>query len=354
MAPDVTAGMPRAAAATLPRTFIRPPHGWQLLNIRELWRYRELLYFLAWRDVKVRYKQTLLGAAWAILQPLLMMAVFSVFFGRLAQVDSGGLPYPLFAFAGLLPWTFFATAISNSGNSVVGSERLITKIYFPRLAIPFASVGAALADFAMAFGMLFVLMLYYQVSPSWNILFVPLAVLLLLLAALGVGTLLAALNVAYRDFRYVIPFLVQLWMFATPTVYMQPAVEAENISTAGGNLPVARPEVVSALRSNGQPFMAAHAASSAPLDASLVEEDSLTQQEPAGKMASSHGAVPSWIKHLLKLNPLTGLIAFFRAAVLGGPLPWQSLAFSSAGSATAFILGCLYFRRVEDSFADII
>src|SRR5207237_8375709 len=140
-------------------TVIRPPRGWQLINVRELWRFRELLYFLTWRDVKVRYKQTVLGAAWAVLQPALMMVVFTIFCGRMAGVPSGDLPYPLFVYAGLLPWTFFATAVANAGNSVVGSERLITKIYFPRLAIPFASVGAAVVDFAVAFGLLVALML---------------------------------------------------------------------------------------------------------------------------------------------------------------------------------------------------
>ncbi|HEV3344973.1 MAG TPA: ABC transporter permease, partial [Pirellulales bacterium] len=197
-------------------TVIRPDAGWQAIGWRELWRYRELLYFLAWRDVKVRYKQTALGAAWAILQPALMMAVFTIFFGRLAHVDSGGLPYPLFAFLGLLPWTFFVTAIASAGNSVVGSERLITKVYFPRLLIPFASVGAALVDLAVAFSMLAALMLWYGVPPAWGWLFAPGILALLTLAALGTGALLAALNVAYRDVRYVIPFLVQLWMFATP------------------------------------------------------------------------------------------------------------------------------------------
>src|SRR5689334_3504480 len=149
-----------ARAAEPAETLIRPATGWQLINVRELWRYRELLYFLTWRDVKVRYKQTLLGAAWAILQPALMMVVFTIFFGKMAKVPAGDLPYPIFVFAGLLPWTFFATAIANAGNSVVGSERLITKIYFPRLAVPFASVGAALVDFAIAFGMLLVMMLW--------------------------------------------------------------------------------------------------------------------------------------------------------------------------------------------------
>lgn len=351
---DAPPPTPGPAAVALPRTFIRPPQGWQLLNIRELWQYRELLYFLAWRDVKVRYKQTLLGAAWAILQPLLMMAVFSVFFGRLARMDSGGLPYPLFAFAGLLPWTFFATAIANAGNSVVGSERLITKIYFPRLAIPFASVGAALVDFAVAFGMLFVLMLYYGVAPSRNFVFAPLAVLLLLLAALGVGTLLAALNVAYRDFRYVIPFLVQLWMFATPTVYMQPGAEAESGPTADATSPVSHGNAPSARSPRGQQRNAGRAASGVPANASAADAKLPVRRETVGESASDYGSVPAWIRRLLKLNPLTGLIAFFRAAALGGPLPWQSLAYSSAGSAAAFILGCLYFRRVEDSFADII
>ena len=354
--PRITAAAPPEPAITvLPRTFIRPPRGWQLLNVRELWQYRELLYFLAWRDVKVRYKQTLLGAAWAILQPLLMMAVFSVFFGRLARVDSGGVPYPLFAFAGLLPWTFFATAIANAGNSVVGSERLITKIYFPRLAIPFASVGAALVDFAVAFGMLFVLMFYYRVSPTSNILLIPLAVMLFLLTAIGVGTLLAALNVAYRDFRYVIPFLVQLWMFATPTVYMQPAdKEAETAPVAGVGSPMSHAEVPSERHSDAQRFIASSAASSARSGGAIAGANSLRPEGAAGDSVPGHGSIPSWIKQLLKLNPLTGLIAFFRAAALGGPMPWQSLAFSSAGSAAAFVLGCLYFRRVEDSFADII
>src|SRR6266699_479109 len=203
-------------------TIIRPSTGWQLINVRELYRYRDLLFFLTWRDVKVRYKQTLLGAAWAILQPLMMMVVFTIFFGRMAKVSTGNLPYPIFAFAGLLPWTFFATAIANAGNSVVGSERLVTKIYFPRLAVPFAAVGAAIVDFCIAFAMLAMMMAYYLMKGApihigSALLMAPVIFALIVLAATGVGTLLAALNVAYRDFRYVIPFLVQLWLFATPT-----------------------------------------------------------------------------------------------------------------------------------------
>ncbi|MGA8350785.1 MAG: ABC transporter permease [Isosphaeraceae bacterium] len=202
-------------------TVIRPRRGWQAVDLDELWKYRELLFFLTWRDVKVRYKQTALGAAWAILQPLMTMIVFSIFFGRLAGVSSGPVPYPLFAFAGLLPWTFFSNAISGAGMSVVGSERLITKIYFPRLIIPVSAVGAGLVDFLIACGMLGVLMACYRVAPSPAVVLAPLFVGGLFIAAVGMGSLLAALNVAYRDFRYVIPFMVQLWMFCTPTIYMQ-------------------------------------------------------------------------------------------------------------------------------------
>ncbi len=306
----------RASAQKVPRTIIRPVSGWRLVNTRELWQYRELLFFLTWRDVKVRYKQTVLGAAWAVLQPV-MMIVFSIFFGRMADVQTGGLAYPLFVFCGLLPWTFFATAIASAGNSVVGSERIITKIYFPRLAIPFASVGAALVDFAVAFSMLVLLMAWYRVAPTWNLLLLPPLIGLFTLAALGVGTLLAALNDAYRDFRYVIPFLVQLWMFATPTVYMQP------VEVAGHEEP---------------------SASSA--------SDSIARTDDDDR--ESQGAVPDQIQHLLNINPLTGLVAAFRAAVVGGPIPWTMLGWSTLGVTVSFLVGCLYFRRVEDSFADII
>ena len=273
----------------LHRSVILPSNGWQLINARELWQFRELLFSLVWRDVNVRYKQTVLGASWAILQPLMMMIVFTIFFGRMAKVPSGGLPYPLFAYAGLLPWTFFATAISNAGNSVVGSERLITKIYFPRLAVPFAAVGAAVVDFAIAFLFLIGMMIYYRVVPGRGFLLLPVLSGLITLTALGIGTLLSALNVAYRDFRYVIPFLVQLGMFATPTVYMQP-------------------------------------------DAATV-----------GRLGA-----------LLSLNPMTPLIGAFRAAALGGTIHWGPLAIASAVVLAIFVVGCLYFRKVEDNFADII
>src|SRR5438105_847169 len=189
-----------------PVTLICPPSGWQLVNVRELWQFRDLLYFLAWRDVKIRYKQTVLGAAWAVLQPAMMMVVFTIFFSRMGGLSSGETPYPLFVLAGLLPWTFFATAVANAGNSVVGSERLITKIYFPRLAIPFASVGAAVVDFAVACGLLLALMLAYGQPPTVSFLLAPVVFGAIVVTAAGIGTMLAALNVAYRDFRYVIPF----------------------------------------------------------------------------------------------------------------------------------------------------
>jgi lipopolysaccharide transport system permease protein len=203
-----------------PVTVIERGRGWQLVNLRELWRYRELLYFLTWRDVKVRYKQTVLGATWAILQPLATMLVFALFLGRVSGIASTEVPYPLFVFAGLIPWTFFANAITAAGTSVVGNQNLVTKVYFPRLIIPVSATGAGLVDFAIAFGMLLLLMLWYGVLPGMTVVLLPLIFLGLVLATLGVGTLLAALTVAYRDVRYLLPFLVQLWMFATPTIYM--------------------------------------------------------------------------------------------------------------------------------------
>lgn len=199
------------------------------LPLRELWRYRELLYFLTWRDVKIRYKQTALGAAWAILQPVMTMIVFSLLFGRLAGMESrtGGVPYPIYVFAGLLPWTFFAATLANSGNSVVGSANLITKVYFPRLIIPLASAGAGLVDLAISFSVLLGMMVYYHIGLTTQLFLVPLFLFGTILAATGVGTLLSALTVAYRDFRYVVPFLVQIWMFITPVIYPSSIIPQE-------------------------------------------------------------------------------------------------------------------------------
>ncbi len=203
----------------VPPLIIRPSTGWVSLRLRELWEYRELLYFLAWRDVKVRYKQTALGAAWAILQPVFAMLVFSIVFGRLAKIPSDGVPYPVFAYCALLPWQLFAHALTESGNSLVANERLITKVYFPRLVIPLATLLAGLVDFGIAFLVLLGMMAYYGIAPTAAMVALPFFLLLALATALGVGLWLSALNVQYRDVRYTIPFLTQFWLFATPVAY---------------------------------------------------------------------------------------------------------------------------------------
>ncbi|HSE30144.1 MAG TPA: ABC transporter permease [Pyrinomonadaceae bacterium] len=199
--------------------FIKPSKSWVSLNLRSLWEYRELLYFLTWRDIKVRYKQTVLGAAWAILQPLTTMLIFSLFFGRLVKVPSDGIPYPLFAFAALVPWTFFANGLNQSSNSLVSSANLLKKVYFPRLTIPLATVLAGVVDFVLAFAVLLLLMAFYRVIPTVNIIWTPLLLALAFVTSLGVGLWMSALNVRYRDVRYVVPFLVQIWLFATPIAY---------------------------------------------------------------------------------------------------------------------------------------
>jgi len=202
-----------------PLVSIRAGGKWAAIDLKSLWAYRELLYFLTWRDVKVRYKQTALGAAWAVIQPLFTMIIFSIFFGKLANMPSDGIPYPLFAYAGLLPWTFFSNAVTNSGNSLVGSSNLITKVYFPRMIIPGAAVAAGLVDLFIAFGILIVLMIYYGAGGTWNLLMLPALVVLTTLLAIGIGMWTSALNVKYRDIRYALPFAIQLLMFATPIIY---------------------------------------------------------------------------------------------------------------------------------------
>jgi lipopolysaccharide transport system permease protein len=198
---------------------IEPSRGWVALELHDLWKYREMIYFLTWRDVKVRYKQTVLGAAWAIIQPVFTMIVFSIFFGKLAQLDSEGIPYPIFSYAALLPWNYFSQSLSQSSNSIVGSAHLITKVYFPRLIIPLTSVVSGLVDFGISFLVLIVLMVYFQVQPTVGLFLLPLFLLLSAITALGVGLWLSALNVQYRDVRYIVPFVLQFWMFATPVVY---------------------------------------------------------------------------------------------------------------------------------------
>ncbi len=198
---------------------IRPISGWVPLNLGDVWKYRELLYFLTWRDIKVRYKQTILGIAWAVIQPLFMMLIFTVFFGRLAKVPSDGLPYPIFAFTALLPWQMFSRALTDASTSLVVNERLITKVYFPRLLIPASAVLASLVDFGIAFVLLLGMMVFYGIVPTTASATLPLFILLALITALGVGFWLSALNAQYRDVRYTLPFLTQVWLFATPVVY---------------------------------------------------------------------------------------------------------------------------------------
>jgi lipopolysaccharide transport system permease protein len=203
----------------LQHTIIKPTSGFVSLKLREVWEYRELLYFLIWRDVKVRYKQTALGVAWAVIQPLMTMIVFSIFFGKLGKMASDGVPYPIFSFAALVPWTLFATGLTQGTNSLIGSSNLIKKVYFPRLIIPTATVLAGLVDFFVAFGVLLILMAGYGIVPTINLLWLPAFLLLTLITSLGISLWLSAINVEYRDVKYVVPFLTQIWLFATPIAY---------------------------------------------------------------------------------------------------------------------------------------
>jgi homopolymeric O-antigen transport system permease protein len=205
---------------------IEPPHGWFDLRLRELWAYRELLYFFIWRDVKVRYKQTVIGVAWVVLQPLLTMGVFTLFFGRLAKLPSDGLPYPVFYFSALVPWTYFATALQSCTNVVVENQRVITKVYFPRLVLPISPVLAGLVDFAIGFAVLLVVIALYHQRPTAAIVWLPAFLFLALLTALGVGLWMSALNALYRDVRYIVPFLMQFWLFASPVAYPSSLVPA--------------------------------------------------------------------------------------------------------------------------------
>lgn len=276
-------------------TVIEPRSSWGFVDVRELWRYRELLGFLIWRDVKVRYKQTVLGAAWAILQPLATMLVFTLFLGDAVRDKApGAVPYPLFVFCGMLLWTSFANAITGASNSVVASQQMVTKVYFPRVLIPLGAIGTVIVDLAVGSVMLFLLMLGYAlagypVSVGWTVLLCPFLVLALGMAATGLGTLLSALTVSYRDFRHVVPFVVQLWLFATPSIFVQETV----------------------------------------------------MFGPRGQMA-------------LRLNPVHGLIVNFRAALLNQPMDLPALGTALLISAILLAVGCVYFRRVERDFADII
>jgi lipopolysaccharide transport system permease protein len=220
-------------------TRIEPSEGWISLKLGELWKYRELVYFLIWRDIKVRYKQTTLGAAWAIIQPFCTMVVFSLFFGRLAKLPSDGIPYPIFCYAALVPWGFFENGLNLSSNSLVGSANLIKKVYFPRLAIPIATVLSGVVDFVLAFVVLLGMMAYYGIMPTVNVIWLPLFLLLALVTALGVGLWLSAMNVQYRDVRYVLPFITQIWLFSTPIAYPSTLITSPWLRAVYGLNPMA-------------------------------------------------------------------------------------------------------------------
>ncbi len=223
---EINPGAAGAGAASPPVTVIRPPRGWIPINLRELWAYRELLYFLTWRDIKVRYKQTVIGFAWAVIQPVLMMVVFSLFFGSLAKVPSENIPYPLFSYAAVLPWTLFASGLTRSSASLVSESNLIQKVYFPRLILPMAGVLSPLVDFAIAFVVLLGMMFFYGYYPGVHMLIMVPLLLLEMLLALGAGMWLSAVNVEYRDVAYAVPFFVQIWLFASPVVYSTSFVPA--------------------------------------------------------------------------------------------------------------------------------
>lgn len=272
----------------IPLLRIKPASSWLSLDLSELWDYRELIYFFVWRDIKVRYKQTVLGASWAIIQPFFTMVVFSIFFGRLANIPSDDVPYPLFSYAALVPWTFFANGLTQASTSLVGSANLIKKVYFPRLAVPIATVLAGLVDFTLSFVVLLGMQMFYGILPTTNILWLPLFLLLACITSLGVGIWLSAMNVQFRDVRYAVPFLVQFWLFATPIAY----------------------------------------------PSSLLEEP--------------------W-RTVYGLNPMVGVVEGFRWALLGtDTAPGSVIAVSTLISLIILITGIMYFRRMEETFADVV
>ncbi|HEX5808176.1 MAG TPA: ABC transporter permease [Anaerolineales bacterium] len=272
----------------LPRTRREPSKKWAWPKLRELWEYRELLFFFAWRDIKVRYRQTVMGVLWAIIQPILTMVIFSLFFGRLANIPSDGLPYPVFSFAALVPWTFFANALTQASNSLVLSGNMLKKIYFPRLALPIATVLAGVIDFALAFIVLLCIMLYYGLVPTVNIIWLPFFALLALVTSIGVSLWLAAMNVQFRDVRYTIPFITQAWLFVTPIAY----------------------------------------------PSSLLPES---------------------LRIVYGLNPMAGVVEGFRWALLGtDTAPGPMLIVSSVVALILLVGGAFYFRRMENTFADVV
>lgn len=281
------AGLPDEGRARVPHVHIRSEESGVQLNLPDLWAYRELLFFLTWRDVKVRYKQTLMGAAWVVLQPLATMLIATLVFNKFARLDSGPTPYPLFAYAGLLLWTFFSNGVTSGTYSLVNNSNLVTKVYFPRAFIPAAAVGAGLVDLCIASLLLVGLALYYGVGLNASLLLAPLYVGLAAVLALGTGMLVSALTVKYRDLRHALPFVMQFWMLASPVIY---------------------PTTI----------------------------------------------VPGGWRWLLYVNPLVGVLEGFRAALVGAPAPWPHVAVSAASAVVLLFLSYYVFRRLEDTFADVI
>jgi lipopolysaccharide transport system permease protein len=288
--PTSTSVQSASANSTLPdisRIVIESEESGVQLNLEDIWAYRELLYFLTLRDIKVRYKQTLIGAVWVVIQPLMTMLIFTLVFNKFARLDTNDIPYPLFAYSGLLLWSFFSTAVTSGTNSLISNSHLVTKVYFPRVFIPAAAVGAGLVDLAIASLLLIALTIYYGVSPSWGGLLLPLFVLLAAMLALGTGLLVSALTVKYRDLRHALPFIMQFWMFASPVIY---------------------PTKI----------------------------------------------VPQQWRWILLVNPMTGILEGFRAALTGQAFDWTLVAVSAV-AATALLAFAFYvFRGLEDTFADVI
>lgn len=295
MATATSADSTFPVAADAPSLVIGPQRGWRLIDLRELYQYRDLFYFLVWRNVKILYAQTVLGFAWAVIRPLFSMIVFTVVFGKLASIPSDGIPYPLFAYAALVPWTYFATSLTGSTASLVGSANLITKVYFPRIVIPLTPVLSALVDFAIALGVLGILMAIFKTAPTWNIVFLPLLIVLMVLTASGIGMWLSALAIQYRDIKYAVTFLSQFLMYAAPVVW-----------------PV-----------------------------SLISE----------KFPESGNT----IRLVYGFYPMAGVIEGFRAALFGmTPMPWDLIGMGTLSAVVLFASGALYFRRMERVFADVV
>lgn len=288
--PTSTSVQNALASSTLPDTphvLIESEESGVQLNLGDLWAYRELLYFLTLRDIKVRYKQTLMGAVWVVIQPLMTMLIFTLIFNKFARLDTKDIPYPLFAYSGLLLWTFFSNAVTSGTYSLVNNSQLVTKVYFPRVFIPAAAVGAGLVDLGIASLLLIALAIYYGVSPSWGALLLPLIVLLAGMLALGAGMLVSALTVKYRDLRHALPFIMQFWMFASPVIY------PTNI-------------------------------------------------------------VPQQWRWILLVNPMTGILEGFRAALTGQALDWTMISVSAVAATTLLAVAFYVFRGLEDTFADVI